>query len=278
MSENTIVFTVLTLFTDMIRSNMSTSIMGRALEKGIIGLDVIDIRDFSCNKHNRVDDYPYGGGAGMVMEAGPVYKACEAARELHPEKKKRLIYLSPIGRRFDQDIAKELSREENLILLCGHYEGIDERVLDAQVDDYISLGDFVLTGGELPALAIMDAVARLIPGVLNNDESAGEESFENGLLEYPQYTRPEIFMDIPVPEVLLSGHHANIEIWRLAQSLIRTYRYRPDMLKGFLLTKDHRKKLKKLINSDMITTEEKIALSEAIDASDNKQNCREVDR
>ena len=270
MSEELINFTVLTLFTDMIRNNMSTSIMGRALEKGIIGLDVIDIRDFSCNKHNRVDDYPYGGGAGMVMEAEPVYKACIAARELHPDKKKRLIYLSPIGKRFNQDKAKELSHEEELIFLCGHYEGIDERVLEDQVDDYISLGDFVLTGGELPALAVMDAVARLIPGVLNNDESAGDESFENGLLEYPQYTRPEVFLEKPVPEVLLSGHHANIGAWRLAQSLIRTYRHRPDMLKDFELTPEAKKTLKKLIKSGIIGEDEAAILREAMLMAENK--------
>ncbi|MCR5331572.1 MAG: tRNA (guanosine(37)-N1)-methyltransferase TrmD [Lachnospiraceae bacterium] len=264
MSETLLSFTVLTLFTDMIKQNMNTSIMGRALEKGIIGLDVIDIRDYSCNKHNRVDDYPYGGGAGMLMEAEPVYKACEAAKSLHPGRKKRLIYLSPIGRTFTQDIAKELSTEENLIFLCGHYEGIDERVLENEVDDYISLGDFVLTGGEIPALAIMDAVARLIPGVLNNDESAGEESFENGLLEYPQYTRPELFLDRQVPEVLLSGHHENIRLWRFAQSLIRTNRYRPDMLKGYILTDDRKKQLKKFIKTDILSENEKILLSEAL--------------
>ncbi|MCR5324695.1 MAG: tRNA (guanosine(37)-N1)-methyltransferase TrmD [Lachnospiraceae bacterium] len=250
-------FTVLTLFPDMIRMNMSTSIMGRALEKGTIGLNVIDIRDFSCNKHNRVDDYPYGGGAGMVMEAGPVYKACLAARNLHPEMKSRLIYLTPIGKTFDQDIAKELSTEEHLIFLCGHYEGIDERVLKDQVDDYISLGDFILTGGELAALTVMDSTARLIPGVLNNDESTGEESFENGLLEYPQYTRPEVFLDIKVPEVLLSGHHENIEKWRFAQSLIRTYLYRPDMFERYELKKEEKKALSKLLKTALLNDEEK---------------------
>ncbi len=250
----------------MIRMNMNTSIMGRAVEKGIIGLDVIDIRDFSCNRHNRVDDYPYGGGAGMVMEAEPVYKACTAARNLHPGMKSRLIYLSPIGRTFNQDIAKELSTEEHLILLCGHYEGIDERVLENQVDDYISIGDFILTGGELAALTVIDATARLIPGVLNNDESAGEESFENGLLEYPQYTRPEVFMDKQVPQVLLSGHHENIGIWRLAQSLIRTHIRRPDLLKGFVPEKKEKKALLKLLKTDLLTTEEKKVLAEVIGA------------
>lgn len=261
MSESQIDYTVLTLFPDMIRMNMSTSIMGRALEKGIIGLNVIDIRDYSCNKHNRVDDYPYGGGAGMVMEAEPVRKACIAARELHPDIKGRIVYLSPIGRTFDQNIAKELSNEKHLIFLCGHYEGIDERVLEDQVDDYISIGDFILTGGELPALTVMDATARLIPGVLSNDESAGEESFENGLLEYPQYTRPEVFLEKQVPSVLLSGHHENIRKWRLAQSLIRTYRHRPDLLEAYELEKEDKKALSKLLKDDLLDEGEKQLLS-----------------
>lgn len=235
-------FTVLTLFTDMIKNCMSTSIMGRAVESGAIGLDVIDIRDYSDDKrHRRVDDYPYGGGAGMVMEPGPVYRACEAAKALHPEKKSKVIYLSPIGRTFTQDIAKELAKEENLIFLCGHYEGIDERALELEADDYISLGDFVLTGGELPAIAIMDAVARLLPGVLNNDTSAEDESFEGNTLEYPQYTRPEEFMGRKVPDVLLSGHHANIERWRREQSLIRTKERRPDLFEKVELDKKDRK-------------------------------------
>ena len=237
-------YTVLTLFTDMVRSCMSTSIMGRAVESGAIGLDIIDIRDFSQNKHNRVDDYPYGGGAGMVMEAGPVVAACEHAKALHPEKKHHVIYLSPIGRTFTQTVAKELAGEESLIFLCGHYEGIDERALELEVNDYISLGDFVLTGGELPAIAIMDAVARLLPGVLNNDTSAEDESFEGNTLEYPQYTRPEEFMGKKVPEVLLSGHHANIERWRRNQSLIRTKTLRPDLFEKVELDKKDRKFLK----------------------------------
>ncbi len=243
-------FTVLTLFTEMIKGCMSTSIMGRAIENGAIGLDVIDIRDFSENKHNRVDDYPYGGGAGMVMEAGPVYRACEYAKELHKDKKSRIIYLSPIGRTFNQDIAKELSHEENLIFLCGHYEGIDERALELEVDDYISLGDFVLTGGELPAIAVMDAVSRLIPGVLNNDSSAEDESFEGNTLEYPQYTRPEDFMGMKVPEVLLSGHHANIARWRREQSLIRTMQRRPDLFEKVELDKKDRKFLREFASDN----------------------------
>lgn len=236
-------FVVLTLFKDMVESAMNTSIMGRAIENGLIKLDVIDIRDYACNKHNRVDDYPYGGGAGMVMQAEPVYKACETARALTGEKAK-LIYLSPIGRTFTQEVAKELAKEENLIFLCGHYEGIDERVLETEVDDFISLGDFVLTGGELPAVCIMDAVSRLVPGVLNNDESANDESFEGNTLEYPQYTRPEEFMGKRVPEVLLSGHHANIARWRREQSLLRTVERRPDLMEKVELDKKDRKFLK----------------------------------
>ncbi len=236
-------FVVLTLFKDMVESAMNTSIMGRAIEKGLIDLNVIDIRDYACNKHNRVDDYPYGGGAGMVMQAEPVYKACEAARQLL-KKPGKLIYLSPIGRTFTQEVAKELAQEENLIFLCGHYEGIDERVLEMEVDDYISLGDFVLTGGELPAICIMDAVSRLVPGVLNNDDSASDESFEGNTLEYPQYTRPEEFMGKRVPDVLLSGHHANIERWRREQSLLRTIERRPDLMDKVELDKKDRKFLK----------------------------------
>ena len=242
-------FIVLTLFKEMVETIMNTSIMGRALDKGLINLDVIDIRDYAENKHNRVDDYPYGGGAGMVMQAGPVYKACEAARELLRDQDStsaRLIYLSPIGRPFTQDVAKELSQEENLIFLCGHYEGIDERALELEADDYISLGDFVLTGGELPAICIMDAVARLVPGVLSNDESASDESFEGNTLEYPQYTRPEEFMGMRVPDVLLSGHHANIKQWRREQSLLRTRKRRPDLFEKVELDKKDKKFLKSL--------------------------------
>ena len=245
-------YVVLTLFKEMVETILNTSIMGRALEKGLIDLDVIDIRDYAENKHNRVDDYPYGGGAGMVMQAGPVYKACEAARDLidgkdqtkekaDEKKRTRLIYLSPIGRPFTQAVAKELAEEESLIFLCGHYEGIDERALELEADDYISLGDFVLTGGELPAICIMDAVARLIPGVLSNDESASDESYEGNTLEYPQYTRPEEFMGMRVPDVLLSGHHANIKQWRREQSLIRTRDRRPDLFEKVELDKKDKK-------------------------------------
>lgn len=229
-------FVVLSLFPDMIRECMNTSITGRAISGGFINLNVIDIRDFSQDKHLHVDDYPYGGGAGMVMMADPVYRACEHARSLCSDKKGRIIYMTPSGRRFDQSVAKELSKYDDLIFLCGHYEGIDERVIEMEADDAISLGDFVLTGGEIPAVAIMDAVSRLVPGVLNNDMSASEESFEDNLLEYPQYTRPEEFMGKRVPDVLLSGHHANIAAWRRMKSIEKTARLRPDLLSGATLS------------------------------------------
>lgn len=223
-------FIVLTLFTEMIEKTMGYSITGRAIEEGLINLKTIDIRDFSEDKHRHVDDYPYGGGAGMVMGPDAVFKACEAARESLNGRSGRLIYLSPQGKVFDQKLAKELAKEENLIFLCGHYEGIDERVLELEVDDYVSIGDYVLTGGELPSMVMMDTIARLVPGVLNNDMSAGEESFENNLLEYPQYTRPPVFRGKPVPEVLMSGDHAKIKKFRDEQSLKRTLERRPDLL------------------------------------------------
>ncbi len=261
-------YTVLTLFPEVIEAYMQSSILGRATESGLIGLKVLNIRDYSCNKHNRVDDYPYGGGAGMVMEAGPVKKACDAARGLAPDKKSRLIYMSPIGKTFNEEIAKKLSLEENLIFLCGHYEGIDERVLETEVDDYISLGDFVLTGGELPALAVIDAVSRLIPGVLNNEGSAMDESFENGLLEYPQYTRPEEFMGKRVPEILLSGHHANIQRYRLGMSILRTLRHRPDMLGNLDFTKEMKKAVDLIGDLGEISKDE----AELLDNIINSQN------
>jgi len=237
-------YIVLTLFPDMIKACMNCSITGRAIAAGLIDLEVIDIRDFSEDKHGHVDDYPYGGGAGMVMTPGPVYRACEYARSLCENPHARLIYMSPTGRRFDQNAAKELSNEKEIILLCGHYEGIDERVIELEVSDMISIGDFVLTGGELPAAAVMDSVARLVPGVLNNDLSSTDESFEDNTLEYPQYTRPEEFMGLRVPEVLLSGHHANIANWRREQSLMRTYKQRPDLLEGANLNEKEQKFLK----------------------------------
>ena len=245
-------FYVLTLFPDMIKQGLNTSITGRALEKELLTLETVNIRDFSENKHNRVDDYPYGGGAGMVMAPGPVYRAhryVEAQIEAkrldvvadtevsEADKKTRVVYLTPQGSVFNQKMAEDFAKEEDLIFLCGHYEGIDERVLEMVVTDYVSIGDYVLTGGELPAMVMIDAIARLVPGVLNNDVSAEFETFQDNLLEYPQYTRPEVFMDKNVPEVLLSGHHAKIEEWRRQQSLLRTAINRPDLLDKAELTK-----------------------------------------
>lgn len=238
-------FHVLTLFPDMIRDGFQTSITGRAMEKGLLSMEAVNIRDFSVNKHNRVDDYPYGGGAGMVMQAEPVYLACESVTS-RLEKKPRVLYMSPQGKVFNQKMAEELAREEDLIFLCGHYEGIDERVLEEIVTDEISIGDYVLTGGELPALVIMDAISRLLDGVLHNEESAEFDSFHDNLLEYPQYSRPEEWRGKRVPPVLLSGHHVNVEKWRREQSLLRTKERRPDLLEQAELTKEDKKFLAKL--------------------------------
>ena len=226
-------FYVLTLFTQMIDDCMSYSIMGRAQKEGLISIKTVDIRDFSNDKHRHVDDYPYGGGAGMVMKPQPVY---DAYKSLNVEKA-RVIYMTPQGKPFNQEIAKELSKEENIVIICGHYEGIDERVIDEIVTDEISMGDFVLTGGEIAAMAVIDAVARLKPGVLGKEESFMDESFSDGLLEYPQYTRPPVFMGRKVPPVLLSGDHAKVDKWRHEQSLIRTYKKRPDILENIELSK-----------------------------------------
>ena len=227
---------VLTLFPEMIQDGLNTSIIGRAMEKGLISLETTDIRDYSTNKHHKVDDYPYGGGAGMVMQAEPVYGAWEAVSEKIGYRP-RVIYLTPQGSVFNQTIAEDLAKEKDLVFLCGHYEGIDERVLEEVVTDYLSIGDYVLTGGELPAMVMIDAISRLVPGVLNNDESAQFESFQDNLLEYPQYSRPEEWNGKKVPPVLLSGHHANIEKWRREQSVIRTAKRRPDLLEKAELTK-----------------------------------------
>ena len=230
---------VLTLFPEMIEQGFNTSITKRALERELLSLKTINIRDYSENKHMKVDDYPYGGGAGMVMQPGPVFGAYEAAKKLIEEKEQtatRVIYLTPQGKVFNQTMAEELATEENLIFLCGHYEGIDERVLEEIVTDEISIGDYVLTGGELPSLVIMDAISRLVPGVLNNDVSAETETFFDNLLEYPQYTRPDEFHGKKVPEVLLSGHHSNIQKWRRTQSIDRTIEKRPDLLEKANLT------------------------------------------
>ena len=232
----------MTLFPEFICQGVEVSILKRAREKGILSVQAVNIRDYSGNKHNRVDDYPYGGGAGMVMAAEPVVRCYVSILKKIKAKEQsasqpRVIYLTPQGTTFTQSKAKELSKEENLILLCGHYEGIDERALELIATDYISIGDYVLTGGELPALVLIDAVARLVPGVLNNEASAEFESFQNNLLEYPQYTRPEEFEGKKVPEVLLSGHHAKIEEWRRKQSILRTKERRPDLIKKAVLDK-----------------------------------------
>ena len=238
-------FYVFTLFPEMITQGLGTSILGRAMEKKLISLEAINIRNYSTNKHHKVDDYPYGGGAGMVMGPQPVYDACKAL-ETKIGHKPRVIYLTPQGRVFNQKVAEELATEEELVFLCGHYEGIDERALELVVTDQISAGDYVLTGGELPAMMMIDCISRLVPGVLNNQLSADIESFHDNLLEYPQYTRPEEFMGKRVPDVLLSGHHANIETWRRQQSIARTLRWRPDLLEDAVLSKKEKQYLEQL--------------------------------
>lgn len=228
-------FHVLTLFPEMIEQGMHTSIIGRAIAGGYLSIDAINIRDYAFNKHQKVDDYPYGGGAGMLMQAEPVYLAYESVQKKLGYRP-RVVYLTPQGEVFHQTMAKELAKEKNLVFLCGHYEGIDERVLDEIVTDYVSIGDYVLTGGELPAMVMMDSISRMVPGVLSNQESGETESFAENLLEYPQYSRPEEWHGQKVPPVLLSGHHANIEAWRREQSVLRTAKRRPDLLKKADLT------------------------------------------
>ena len=218
-------FDVLTLFPEMFQA-IKQSILGRAEEKNLIQINLINIRDFSKDKHKKVDDTPYGGGAGMVMRADVIYDAYKSVQNENA----KVIYLTPQGKKLDQKKVEELSKEKHLIILCGHYEGIDKRVLDKIVDEEISIGDYVLTGGEIPAMVLIDSVSRYVEGVLK-PESIKEESFSNGLLEYPQYTRPEIFEGESVPEILLSGHHENIEKWRKEQSVEITRRKRPDLLK-----------------------------------------------
>ena len=230
-------FHVLTLFPDMIMQGLNTSITGRAIEKGLLSIEAVNIRDYSTDKHLKVDDYPYGGGAGLVMRADPICRAYDAVTK-KLSRKPRVVYMTPVGYTFDQKMAKEFSMEDELVILCGYYEGVDERALQTIVTDYVSIGDYVLTGGELAAMVVIDAVSRLVPGVLHNDESAVTESFENGLLEYPQYTRPEVYNGMAVPEVLLSGHHGNVDKWRLEQSLIRTKKYRPDLYEEYMKNTD----------------------------------------
>ncbi len=239
-------FYIMTLFPEMVMNGLNTSIIGRAAAKGLLSIEAINIRDYAFNKHNSVDDYPYGGGAGMLMQAEPVYQ-CYRAVEEKVGKKPRVIYLSPQGKTFNQSMAEEFAQEEELVFLCGHYEGIDERVLEEIVTDYVSIGDYVLTGGELPSMIMVDAISRLIPGVLHNNASAEFESFQDNLLEYPHYSRPETWHEKKVPPVLLSGHHVNIEKWRREQSVIRTAKNRPDLLEKAELTQKEKELVKEIV-------------------------------
>ena len=283
-------FHILTLFPEMVENGLKTSIIGRAVAGGLLSIEAVNIRDFAFNKHQSVDDYPYGGGAGMLMQAEPVYLAykdieeriqkriqnakmqnaeteeqdaevkvqnagIQDAETVSPDKKLRVVYLSPQGKTFDQKMADELAEEEDLVLLCGHYEGTDERVLEEIVTDYVSIGDYVLTGGELPAMVMVDTISRLVPGVLHNDVSAEFESFQDNLLEYPQYSRPEEWHGKKVPPVLLSGHHANIEKWRREQSILRTYERRPDLLEKSSLTWKEKKWLEETVKEKTVHEE-----------------------
>ena len=283
-------FHILTLFPEMVENGLKTSIIGRAVAGGLLSIEAVNIRDFAFNKHQSVDDYPYGGGAGMLMQAEPVYLAykdieeriqkriqnakmqnaeteeqdaevkvqnagIQDAETVSPDKKLRVVYLSPQGKTFDQKMAEKLAEEEDLVLLCGHYEGIDERVLEEIVTDYVSIGDYVLTGGELPAMVMVDTISRLVPGVLHNDVSAEFESFQDNLLEYPQYSRPEEWHGKKVPPVLLSGHHANIEKWRREQSILRTYERRPDLLEKSSLTWKEKKWLEETVKEKTVHEE-----------------------
>ena len=235
-------FHIMTLFPEMVMGGLSDSIIARAVDKGILSIEAVNIRDFAFNKHNKVDDYTYGGGAGMLMQAEPVYLCYEdIMRRIAEEngtdavkKAPRVIYLTPQGDRFDQKMAEELAAEDDLIMLCGHYEGVDERVLEEIVTDNVSVGDYVLTGGEIPAMLMVDAISRLCPGVLSNTESPETESFSDGLLEYPQYSRPEVWHDRSVPQILLSGDHAKVDAWRHEQALERTRERRPDLYEAYM--------------------------------------------
>lgn len=267
-------FYIMTLFPEMVMDGLNTSIIGRAVNKGLLSIEALNIRDYAFNKHHSVDDYPYGGGAGMLMQAEPVYQCYDAlARQIRErkageeerseeqpdmacgKKRTRVVYLSPQGKTFNQSMAEEFAQEEDLVFLCGHYEGIDERVLEEIVTDYVSIGDYVLTGGELPAMIMIDAISRLVPGVLHNDVSAEFESFQDNLLEYPQYSRPEVWHDKKVPEILMSGHHANIEKWRREQSVIRTAKNRPDLLEKAELTEKEKKLAKEIQRDGQLVTE-----------------------
>ena len=258
-------FHVLTLFPEMIMNGLETSILGRAAAKGIVSFEAVNIRDYTLERHGKVDDYPYGGGAGMVMQAEPIYRAYEALVE-KIGKKPRVIYMTPQGQTFNQRIAEDLAKEEDLVFLCGHYEGVDERVLEMIATDYLSAGDYVLTGGELPAMMMIDCISRLVPGVLNNNVSAEFETFHDNLLEYPQYTRPEVFMGKKVPDILLSGHHANVEKWRREQSIIRTLKNRPELLEDAVLSKKEQKFLYELLRQQELENAQKVKNKEKASA------------
>lgn len=236
---------IMTLFPEMCEAVLSESIIGRARERGFVDIHCVNIRDFTADKHNRVDDAPYGGGMGMLMQAQPIYDCYQSLCE-NAEDRPHLVYMSPQGQTLTQEKVKSLAKIPHLVLLCGHYEGVDERILDEIVDEEISIGDYVLTGGELPAMVLADAVCRMLDGVLPNDEAKSLESHYNGLLEYPQYTRPPVWHGVSVPDVLLSGHHENIEKWRHEQSLLRTFLRRPDLLESAEFSEKDRKFLKKV--------------------------------
>ena len=240
-------FYVLTLFPEMIQEAVMTSITGRAITDEKISVKAINIRDYADNDYGQIDDYPYGGGAGMVMQAPPIYEAYQdIVKELGYEPK--VVYMTPQGKTYEQADAKVFAEEKDIVILCGHYEGVDERVLEEIVTDHISIGDYVLTGGELPALVVIDSITRLLPGVLNNDESAVAESFEDGLLEHPQYTRPAEFNGKEVPEILLSGNHAKIDEYRKKESLKRTYERRPDLLESVELSDEEQSFIESIKN------------------------------
>ena len=258
-------FHVLTLFPEMIMNGLETSILGRAAAKGIVSFEAVNIRDYTLERHGKVDDYPYGGGAGMVMQAEPIYRAYAALVE-KIGKKPRVIYMTPQGQTFNQSIAEDLAKEEDLVFLCGHYEGVDERVLEMIATDYLSAGDYVLTGGELPAMMMIDCISRLVPGVLNNNVSAEFETFHDNLLEYPQYTRPEVFMGKKVPDILLSGHHANVEKWRREQSIIRTLKNRPELLEDAVLSNKEQKFLDELLRQQELENAQKVKNKEKASA------------
>ncbi len=238
---------IMTLFPEMCQRVLDESIIGRARKAGKVEISCVNIRDFSGNKHNKVDDTPYGGGMGMVMSATPIYNCFNSLYNPETEQKPHLIYLSPKGKTFTQKKAVELSKLDRIVLLCGHYEGVDQRVIDEIVDEEISVGDFVLTGGELPALTVADAVCRMLPGVLSDEVCFREESHFEGLLEYPQYTKPDIWLDRKVPDILLSGHHANINKWRREKAIEETFKRRPELLKDANLSKKEQEFLKTLL-------------------------------